>query len=108
MLTENERNLLVVLEFAIATRTPPEDVAIALQQLRAQLPLASAAAADDRIHDSVRRRDFIEAQKGPRSKNHGLNPHLINVPRQPPETPERRAFIEKMKRPTPLPPRETR
>ena len=90
MITENERDILAVLESITATRPLTDKIAAAMKRLLDQIP--KPAAIDNRP-DGERRKDFIEAQKGPKTTvNMGL---VLPLP-GPEETAQRELDMKKM------------
>jgi hypothetical protein len=95
-MTDNERDIITLLDWLIpaTTKAPTDKIAAIRQRLVDQLP--KAAAIDGRP-DGERRKEFIEANKGPK----GTNGLVAGLPPSPaPDGELRREFLERQKRPT--------
>jgi hypothetical protein len=88
-LSQNEIDILAILQFAIATKAPDDSARAALARLLAQIP--KPAEAVDTRPDAVRRKEFIEASKAPLPK--------MTLPPVVSDGERRAEFIEQQKRP---------
>jgi hypothetical protein len=87
MLTDNERDLIAVLEFAISTKNPPERITGAMKRLLAQLPQPETVD----VPDGVRRKEFLQRLQQPAT--------WTPLPSPPPDGEVRREFLEQLKKP---------
>jgi hypothetical protein len=93
-MTDNERDIITLLDWLIpaTTKAPPDKITAARQRLVDQLP--KPADIDNRP-DGERRAELIERNKGPKGAS-GVMPPSTAIP----DSEARRDFLERQKRPT--------
>ena len=92
-LEANQRDIITVLQFAIADRTPADQVVYAMQRSLAQMPQPPAIDKMKLLAEQER----IEKNKGPRSVR------VTPGPREIPDGEQRAEFLERMKQPINMP-----
>ena len=108
-MTQNERDIIAVLQYSISTKTPPDRIADAMKRLLAQLPQPSASKSEAEAERERIMKEAREKALGPPNPvNKGLNPNI--PPPSQAELEERERYMrrmaehaEKMKRPFSMP-----
>jgi hypothetical protein len=102
-MTQNERDIIAVLQYSISTKTPPDRIADAMTRLLAQLPQPSASKSEA---EAERERIMKEAREKAPGPPNPVNKGLVMPLPSPEELAERERYqqrlaehAEKMKQP---------